>query len=380
VKKLIAGVLIVVILFGVIACAAADEAPTHVANEDTNQGSDSVYGIPSKDGVTVPRATTPPTSSPQEPGDDYEYGNGESVTVDRMIIRTGDMYLVVEDVAVTMEQIAALAGTYQGWVVDSNVWQDGDRKVGNISIRVLAEYFDDTIRALRGMAVEVRQETTSGRDVTEEYVDLSARLSNLEASETQLLDLMEQAGTVAEILEVQRELTKTRSEIESIKGRMQYLEESSSTSFIRISLEQSKLAVEFFADTRNIKEGEYIQFTSEISGGFSPYTYEWDFGDGNTSTEANPRHSYKSDGDYSITLKVTDDRGGTADYDRVGYINVLRSWDVGRIAETAWNGLASFGKVLVNILIWLGIFSPVWIIIGLIIYLLVRRRRNKKTQ
>ena len=379
-KKLIAGILIAMLLLGTVACAASEEMPTHVADEETGQGVDSGYGSPSKGGVTVPQPTTPPTLSPQEPGDDYEYGDGESVSIDRMIIRTGDMYLVVEDVAVTMEQIVALAVTYQGWVVDSNVWQDGDRKVGNISIRVLAENFDDAIHALRNMAVEVRQETTSGRDVTEEYVDLSARLSNLEASEAQLLDLMEQAGTVAEILEVQRELTKTRSEIESIKGRMQYLEESSATSLIRVSLEQSKLAVEFFADTRSVKEGETIRFTSEISGGFSPYTYTWDFGDGNTSTEANPRHSYKSDGDYTITLKVTDDRGGTADYERTDYITVIRSWDAGHIAEAAWNGLAGFGKVLVNILIWLGIFSPVWIIIGLIIYLSVRRRRNKKAQ
>ena len=375
-KKLIAVILIVVLLLGAVACGQAEEyAPTAQPGSDIT-GSTSQ----SKDGLTAPRPTTLPTLSPQEPGADYEYDNGESISIDRMIIRTGDIYLVVEDVAVTMEQIVVLAGTYEGWVVDSNVWQDGDRKVGNISIRVLAEHFDEAVRALRGMAVEVRQETTSGRDVTEEYVDLSARLSNLEASESQLLDLMEQAGTVAEILEVQRELTKTRSEIESIKGRMQYLEESSSTSLIRVSLEQSKLAVEFYADTRSVKEGESIRFTSEISGGFSPYTYEWDFGDGNASTEANPRHSYKSDGDYTVTLKVTDDRGGTADYERAGYITVLRSWDVGRIAEAAWNGLAGFGKVLVNILIWLGIFSPVWIVIGLIIYLSVRRRRNKKAQ
>ena len=377
-KKLIAGILIIVLLFVAVACAEAETGPTHVADESTGQGVNS--GAPSKDGVTVPRPTTPPPLAPQEPDDDYEYSNGESISIDRMIIRTGDMYLVVEDVAVTMAQIIALAGTYEGWVVDSNVWQDGDRKVGNISIRVLAEHFDEAIRDLRGMAVEVKQETTSGRDVTEEYVDLGARLSNLEASEAQLLDLMEQAGTVAEILEVQRELTKTRSEIESIKGRMQYLEESSSTSLIRVSLEQSKLSVEFFADTRSVKEGESIRFTAEISGGFSPYTYEWDFGDGNTSTEANPRHSYKSDGDYTVTLKVTDDRGGTADNERAGYVTVLRSWDVGRVAEAAWNGLAGFGKVLVNILIWLGYFSPVWIVIGLIIYFIVRRRRNKKAQ
>jgi len=360
-KKLIAGILIIVLLLGAVACSQAGEEPVTWTDE-SSQGQNSVPEAPPKGGVTVPSTTTPPSIGyPQTPGEDYEHGNGESVSIDRMIIRTGDMYLVVEDVA-------------------SNSWQERERTMGNISIRVLAEHFDEAIRALRGMAVEVNRESTSGRDVTEEYVDLSARLSNLEASEAQLLQLMEQAGNVTEILEVQRELTSTRSEIEQIKGKMQYLEDSSSTSLIQVYLEQSKLTVEFYADTRSVKEGEDIRFTSEISGGFSPYTYAWDFGDGNTSTEDNPRHSYKSDGDYTVTLKVTDDRGGTADYERTDYVTVLPGWDAGNIVGGAWNGLVGFGRVLVNILIWLGIFSPVWIIIGLIIYFAVRRRRNKKAQ
>jgi len=379
-KKLIAGILIIVLLLGAVACSQAGEEPVTWTDESA-QGQSSVPGTPPKGGVTVPSTTTPPSIGyPQTPGEDYEHGNGESVSIDRMIIRTGDMYLVVEDVALTMEQIVSLADTYGGWVVNSNSWQERERTMGNISIRVLAEHFDEAIRALRGMAVEVNQESTSGRDVTEEYVDLSARLSNLEASEAQLLQLMEQAGNVTEILEVQRELTSTRSEIEQIKGKMQYLEDSSSTSLIQVYLEQSKLTVEFYADTRSVKEGEDIRFTSEISGGFSPYTYAWDFGDGNTSTEDNPRHSYKSDGDYTVTLKVTDDRGGTADYERTDYVTVLPGWDAGNIVGGAWNGLVGFGRVLVNILIWLGIFSPVWIIIGLIIYFAARRRRNKKAQ
>lgn len=366
-KKLIAGLLIIVLLLGAVACGQAEEGPTWAPSQ-------------SKDGSSFPSPTVAPTitAKPPEPREDGEYAGGEMVSVDRMIIRTGEMYLVVEDVSISLDQIAALAGNYGGWVVNSNVWQDGNRTVGNISIRVLAENFDAAISDLRSMADKVNKESTSGRDVTEEYVDLSARLNTLEASETQLLNLMEQAGTIAEILDVQRELTKTRSEIEQTKGRMQYLEESSSTSFIQVYLEQSALTVEFYASTRSVKEGEEVRFDAEISGGFTPYTYAWDFGDGETSTEGSPRHSYKDEGDYTVSLKVTDDHGGTADYERTDYITVTPGWDAGNVAGSAWNGLVGFGRVLLNIIIWLGIFSPVWIIIGLIIYFAVRRRRSRQ--
>ena len=176
-------------------------------------------------------------------------------------------------------------------MVNSNVQENQSRLYGNISIRVLSERFNDALAALRALAVDVRSESTSGQDVTEEYTDLSAKLRNLQAAEAQLLKLMEQAGKVTDILEVQKELVKTRGEIEQTKGRMQYLEQSSALAFIQVTLEQSKLTVEFNATARNVKEGEKIYFVPTVSGGFTPYSYEWDFGDGQTSTEdsAGPR-------------------------------------------------------------------------------------------
>lgn len=379
-KKLLVGILMVVLLFGTVACGAAEEQTASSENgwkpTTTPAPEPVIPSYPSKGGSGDYESEMPPVQEPDDAG--HEYVDGEPVSVERMIIRSGSMSLVVDDVALSIQEIVDLADTYGGWVVDSSSWQERDRTMGNITIRVLAEHFEDTLRDLRDMAYEVRQENTSGRDVTEEYVDLSARLNNLEASEAQLLELMAQAGNVSEILEVQRELTNTRSEIEQIKGRMKYLEESSSTSIIQVYLEQSKLTVEFYASTRSIKEGEKIRFYAEISGGFSPYTYEWDFGDGNTSTEEAPVHSYNDDGKYTVSLKITDDRGGTVESARTDYLTILTGWDAGNTASSAWNGLVSFGKVLVDILTWIGIFAPVWIIIGLIIYFVRKRRRNAR--
>lgn len=382
-KRLIVGLLLVFVLVGTVACASSEKsgfypepAPAPAPASPIFEGRDTSAPPPvvieqmPPPVINIPPAPTPtPTSG--------SAGYDQSWAGERMIIRTGYMTLVVVDVASAMEQITNLAASYDGFVVSSNSWQEQDRMMGSISIRVVSERFNDTLGALRALAVEVRSESTSGQDVTEEYVDLTAKLRNLEAAETQLLKLMEQAGEVSDILEVQRELVKTRGEIEQTKGRMQYLEQSSSMSYIEVQLQQSKLTVEFTADPRSVKTGRVVWFFPNVSGGFEPYSYEWDFGDGSTSTDVQPSHSYKSDGTYTVKLKVTDDRGNMVPCERDGYITVLPGWSAGNIASSAWNGLVGFGHVLLDILIWLGIFSPVWIVIGVILYFAWWRKRKK---
>jgi PKD repeat protein len=374
-KKLIAGILIVVVLLGTVACA--ESAPVHegiaVPEPAPAPAPAPAPGVPSSDfgGEAPPPVVEMPPVAPTE---EYE----ESWTGERMIVRTGEMSLVVTDVLDTMEQIIKLAGNYDGYVVSSNSWREGDRLVGAISIRVDAKSFDTVIRSLRNMAVEVNYESTTSKDVTEEYVDLSAKLHNLEASESQLLELMEKAGSVEEILEVQRELTQTRGEIEQTKGRMQYLEQTSSTSLISIQLQQSELDVNFTASSRTVKEDQDIRFDPTIGGGISPFTYEWDFGDGNTSNEVSPVHSYKSAGNYNVTLKITDDRGQTAEKERKNYIDVLPGWSAGKVIDGAWNGLVTLGHVLFTIVIWIIYLIPLWIIIGIILYFAWWRPKKKK--
>jgi len=286
------------------------------------------------------------------------------------------MSMVVVDVSQTLNEIAAITERLDGYVVSSQKWGERDRLQGAITIRVPAGDFTNVIADLRKLAVEVTHEQTTSKDVTEEYVDLEAKLRNLEASELQLLKLLDKAEKVEDILGIQRELTRTRGEIEQTKGRMQYLERTSSTSLIRVNLEQAALDVRITANKRTVKEGENIQFENRVAGGFSPYSFEWDFGDGETNTNPYPVHSYKSDGSYTIILKVTDDRGNSATETREDYIVVRPGWAAGITASGAWKGLVTFGHILVDIIIWLGVFSPVWIIGGIIFWWFRRRKRK----
>ncbi|OGO40351.1 MAG: hypothetical protein A2147_00870 [Chloroflexi bacterium RBG_16_57_8] len=322
--------------------------------------------------TTVPRATAPP----QAPGQAPVFGSTIPASPDQMIVRTGRMALIVEDVSAAIDEITRLALSSQGYVVSSNSFRDGERQRGAITIRVPVGDFDNVMKLVAQIAVEVTSQTTSADDVTEEYVDLGAKLKNLEAAEQQLLRIMEKAEKVEDILSVQREITNTRAQIEQTKGRMQFLEQTSSTSLLEITLEQSKLEVKFTAERRFVESGETVRFAAQVAGGFAPYSYKWDFGDGKTGNDPSPAHAYGGTGDYTVSLTVTDDRGNTDTATTTDYVTAAGGWSAGNVAVSAWNGLAAFGRVLLNIVIWLGIFSPVWIIAGGIVLWRVRRRKK----
>ena len=83
-------------------------------------------------------------------------------------------------------------------------------------------------------------------------------------------------------------------------------------------------------------------------------------------------------GSYTVTLKVTDDRGNTASQERDELHYVLPGWSAGNTASSAWHGLVAFGRVVVDILIWVVYFIPLWIVIGVILYFAWWRRRGRR--
>jgi hypothetical protein len=155
---------------------------------------------------------------------------------DRLIIKNGELDLLVEDTDRALGQIGQIAVDNGGYVLNSQSWQTGEVKAGTITIAVRAENFETAMRRLSDTAIEVLRETSSGQDVTAEYVDLDSRLSSLEATRDRLRTFLDDAQDVDEALAVNRELSQIETEIEQVQGRMNYLSGRAAYSTIAINL------------------------------------------------------------------------------------------------------------------------------------------------
>jgi len=215
-KRLIIGLVLVMLLLMPVSCARG----------------------PSEEASSEEIMPLPAVISPGREEVYKEAGAGAlpSIEEERMIVRTGDMSLVVDDVVDARDEIAQLAVRFDGYVVSSRISGEEQDMRGWISIRVPDDKFDQALSELRNLAVRVTSESTDSRDVTEEYIDLQSRLKNAEATESQYLALLEKATDVEDILRIYDSLSRVRSEIEQIKGRMQYLERTSSMSLISVNL------------------------------------------------------------------------------------------------------------------------------------------------
>jgi type IV secretory pathway TrbD component len=229
------GIVLTVILVFSIGCASSNSS---VASRDMMDEGFIPPAPSASPGEIFPTSMGGYAESPKDAQWAADGDGSISVDIERKIIKTGYMTLVVKDVEQSLDEISAIAGKLGGFVVSSSKSGDEDSVRGNMAIRVPAEKYDEAITELRAIAVQVPDESTDTQDVTEEYIDLTARLSSLEATEAQYLELLKKAETVEDILNVQQALSNIRQDIESLKGRIQYIERTSDMSLININIRE----------------------------------------------------------------------------------------------------------------------------------------------
>ena len=221
----------------------------------------------------------------------------------RIIIRTVDLNLVVQDVAASLDSIAALAVEMGGWFVG----RDYRRHTGSISIRVPADQLDAAIMRLRGMAIEVKSEVVTSQDVTEEYFDTRARLDTLVAERDTLRTLFDNAKTVEEALKVREALVRVQGDIEVLQVRIDAIERTSAFSLIRVSLssEPADMAVDAGPDQTS-GVGETVRFRAYFKPpeGIEEFFFTWDFGDG-SGTVSSGRTAPSDREGMEVTATIT---------------------------------------------------------------------------
>lgn len=160
---------------------------------------------------------------------------------DRRIIKQADVALLVADTDVAINRITQTAADAGGYLLSSQSWiqavADKEYKYASLTLSIPADQFEQSLNRVREVAVQILRESSSGEDVTDQFVDLESELINLKATRDRIRGFLERTKTVEEALKVNDQLSAVESKIETTQGRMNYLAGRSTFSTIVITLE-----------------------------------------------------------------------------------------------------------------------------------------------
>lgn len=160
--------------------------------------------------------------------------------IERKIIRNADLSLESETPDDVQQKITAIAESKKGYVVTSSKRSSartGKGETVNITLRVPSEKFEETLTEIRKTGSRVISENITGEDITDKFVDMQARLKNEKAHEQQVLEIMKRANTVQEAINVQRQLSTIRGNIEQMEGKLRQWEKLASLSTIKVTIQ-----------------------------------------------------------------------------------------------------------------------------------------------
>ncbi|HEY8227588.1 MAG TPA: DUF4349 domain-containing protein [Pyrinomonadaceae bacterium] len=184
-----------------------------------------------------------------------------AAAADRKIIKNAELTLEVASPTDAQRAIASITESHNGFVVTSETRQtenaDPAKRTLEVKLiaRVPANQFDAAVTAIEKLATNVIHRTISGNDVTEEFIDLEARIRTQKALELQFMQILKQAGKIADALEVQRQIADVRTEIEKLEGRKRFLENRASLSTITVEIKPPVvIAVSTTGFGRNLRE------------------------------------------------------------------------------------------------------------------------------
>lgn len=164
---------------------------------------------------------------------------------DRLVVRNSQMSLLVENVREVQKAIIAKAENLGGYMVDSRVDSPFGIDSSTVTVRIPEPKLNEVLEYFRSLGVRVVSENLVGRDVTDEYVDLEARLATLQKTKSKFEEILEKAEKIQDILQVQREIIILQSQIDNLKGRQQYLEKTAQSSRVTVYLSTDELALPY---------------------------------------------------------------------------------------------------------------------------------------
>jgi hypothetical protein len=165
-----------------------------------------------------------------------DLGAEDSVFGSPKVIKNGEVELRVErdTFGESVDEVMLLARRFGGSVQSTAIDDSGDGR-GTVIVRVPSDRFEDALTELRDIG-RIESQFVDTQDVTDEFVDLEARIRNARTAERVLLDLMDEATTIADTIRVQNQLERVQENIERMRGRLRVLEDQTSFSTLAVDV------------------------------------------------------------------------------------------------------------------------------------------------
>jgi len=159
--------------------------------------------------------------------------------VERKLIKEGTVEFESDNLKTTRKTIFQSVHKYKAYVSSDREFKSPDRKTNIVIIRVPSDNFDNLLKDATLGIMNFDVKDINVMDVTEEFLDINARLKTKKELEARYLNLIKQAKNITEILEIEKQIGQLRADIESVEGRLKYLQNNVSFSTLTITSYQN---------------------------------------------------------------------------------------------------------------------------------------------
>tara|TARA_B100000676_G_C18022907_1_gene813758 strand:+ start:511 stop:1341 length:831 start_codon:yes stop_codon:yes gene_type:complete len=175
---------------------------------------------------------------------------------DKRIQRNANLNIEVKSINESIDKLNNIISSFGGEIISSNKGGfDYGQPYANIRLRVLSENLDSVLIEFKKLSSKVISENIYTNDVSEEFIDIEARLKIMKSTENRFNDLLSKSEKIEEIIQVEKELMRIRGDIESLEGRLNYLTKTTDTSEINLNLnEQIPITGESWKINEEFKE------------------------------------------------------------------------------------------------------------------------------
>ena len=233
-KRFLIAIVALVSIVILAACSSSNDsfATGEAGGEDSVTTQSPSFAI----GAPAAAAVAPRAPSPEAFDDAGSFGgSGDLQFADRKIISTGSISVEVEGVQEAVDRVKVVAENFGGFVERLSSFGNDDRQSASMTVRVPQAQFEAALDQIRLLG-DVQSENIGSDDVSEQFIDLEARLKSALREEDSLLSLLSRSLNISDIISIERELARVRSTIEQLQGQLNFLERRVDLSTIFIEL------------------------------------------------------------------------------------------------------------------------------------------------